>query len=661
MKKNTNTPLLYGLLTLASLLVAMLGYAYTHKPFMPENILGLLTALWQFFVAILTVTFAGGIGEYFLKLEDRTPLVRIALDVALGFPVLSIATLIVGSLLSLELLPLGILLILTGILSRKSIATWLRLLTTINSGQMGKYTTAIALMTLFIFLMQFGISLAPSIRFDTLVYHFSLPKAFLQLGRILYLPNNMFWGMPQNTEMLYLLAMRFAGAESAALVSFLIGLIAVSGIAGYINERFGKIAAWTAVAAMLAGESLTITLSSGYVEWTVILFGWAALAALDGWFQSMNRKMLVLCGIYCGAAVGTKYTAGIILLGCLAVLAFLPSGKGWQKRLSGLLTVGGLAVLVSFPWWLKNYIGTGNPFYPFFFSAGAMNEIRLFHYQNVPTWGDWRSVILLPWQATIWGAESKEGFSASIGAVFVGLSPLAWLDWKSRSDEQKMTIKIAVIFLFVGFVIWAIGSRFSGLLIQARLYFGIFPAWALLAGAGMEAVWKLRAMNIRFGRVAGVLVLLMLGFNLFATWTDFIARKPLGYVLRQETQQRYLVRNMGPYANVMETINELPPSSQVLMLWEARGYYCRPKCDADEVIDRWYNDINTYQTSEAVLQTWKEKGYSHLLLFQAGADFIRDSDPRYTDDQWKKLDTILEELPSPNFIGNYALYSLNDQ
>jgi hypothetical protein len=661
MKKGTNTTLYYSLLALISILVALLGYVYTHKPFNAENLIGILTALWQAIIATIILAIAGGIGEHFLRLENGDKLARLGLDLALGMPILSITTLIIGMIIGVGFLPLALLLGFLLVLFRKPIINWLRLFSALKPTQLGKYTMAIALMAALFFVMHFAISLAPPSRYDALVYHFSLPKAYLHVGQIQYLPDNMFWGMPQNSEMLYLLAMRFAGAESAALISFLVGLIALLGISGFVNERFGKIAAWTAAAAFLAGESFTVSLSSGYVEWEVILFGWAALVSLDYWYEARDRKMLVLCGILCGAAIGTKYTAGIILLGSLATLAFLPTKQNLRQRLANIFIVGSLAVLLSLPWWFKNFIATNNPFYPFFFSAGAMNEFRLFHYQEVPTWGDWKSVILLPWQATIWGAESKDGFSASLGAIFVGLSPLFWIGWSSRTERQKNSIKVAIIPLLVGFLLWGISSRFSGLLIQSRLFFGIFPAWALLTGAGMDSTWKLRAMNIRFGRVAAALVLLMLGFNLFATWTEFIFRNPAAYIVRQENQQRYLTRNLGVYSKAMESINALSPDSHVLLLWEARGYPCWPKCDADEVIDRWYNDVNVYQSPEVIMQTWIDQSYTHLLLFQAGAEFIRERDPRYSIEQWQKLDDLLSRLPPPVVTDTYALYSLRDQ
>jgi hypothetical protein len=658
MKNKPITPLLYGLLSLGSLLIVLLGYVYAHKPFTDENLVGVLTALWQMLIAFFIIVLAGGIGNRFLKLNNLPKLERMGLGLALGIPILSIATLAISNTLGTGLFPLALFLTSLGLFFRKSMVSWLRHLGQIKSVFAGQYVNAIAVMATLIFLLHLGVALAPPTMFDALVYHFTLPQAYIQTGQFQYIPDNMFWGMPENMEMLYLLAMRFAGPESAALVTLLIGLITVTGMAGHLAERFGKIAAWTAVAALLAGETLTIALSSGYVEWSIILFGWAALVALERWFELQERKLLVLAGILCGAALGTKYTAGIVLLGCLAGLIFIPSSQTWKQRLFNVFVVGGFAFLVSLPWWIKNFVFTGNPFYPFFFPAGAMNELRLYHYQQVPIFGNWRSVVLLPWQATIWGVEARDGFSASIGAILIGLSPLAWIGWKSRTEAQKSSIKVALFVTLVGFAIWAVGSRFSGLLIQSRLFFGIFPAWALLAGVGMDSIWNLRAMNIRFGRVAGALVLLMFSFNLFATWTGFIARNPLAYVIRQEEEQTYLSRNLGAYASAVEAIRDLPAESRVLMLWEARGLGCWPKCDADEVIDRWYEEVRTQQTPERILTAWQEQGYTHVMLFRSGADYIREREPRYTTGDWQKLETLLAHLHPPTVVGSYELYSL---
>lgn len=68
------------------------------------------------------------------------------------------------------------------------------------------------------------------------------------------------------------------------------------------------------------------------------------------------------------------------------------------------------------------------------------------------------------------------------------------------------------------------------------------------------------------------------------------------------------------------------------------------------MIDRWYDDIRTYQKPEVILRTWIEERYTHLLLYQAGAEFIRDSEPRYTSEDWQNLETLLTYLPPPRLL-----------
>jgi len=66
----------------------------------------------------------------------------------------------------------------------------------------------------------------------------------------------------------------------------------------------------------------------------------------------------------------------------------------------------------------------------------------------------------------------------------------------------------------------------------------------------------------------------------------------------------------------------------------------------------------TYQTPEKILASWQKKGYTHLLLNQAGVDFVRPREPRLTTDDWEKFETLLTRLGQPKIIANYALYEI---
>jgi hypothetical protein len=290
-----------------------------------------------------------------------------------------------------------------------------------------------------------------------------------------------------------------------------------------------------------------------------------------------------------------------------------------------------------------------------------MNEIRLDFYQKAPAVIDWLKAMTLPWQVTVWGVEGKAGYSSSIGPLLLGLSPLAWLNLKGRTAFAKSTIQNATTFALIGFACWIIASSLAGLLHQTRLYFTMFPAWAILAGAGFDTISKQSLMNIRFGRISGALVLLILSFNVFKTYNDFNTRNPIGVIFGSQTRASYLRSNLGAYAHTIEEINALPTDSRVLMLWEARDFYCLPKCDGDEVIDRWYHDVRALENVPTITADWRSKGYTHLLFYRAGAEFVRldnaDNDP---DFHWELLDTLLASLPEVSTIGkSYSLYQLD--
>jgi hypothetical protein len=96
------------------------------------------------------------------------------------------------------------------------------------------------------------------------------------------------------------------------------------------------------------------------------------------------------------------------------------------------------------------------------------------------------------------------------------------------------------------------------------------------------------------------------------------------------------------------------------MLWETRNLACLPKCDPDEIIDRWYDDSFKYTSAEETLSTWRVQGYTHLLIFQIGREFVQETDERISPASWSKLDTILKTLPVPEAIApGYELYELN--
>ena len=441
-------------------LIIIIGLYYIyHKPFDPPAFLILLTALGQLIPAFALLALAGGLGGWILPAVEFPALVRLTLQVALGIGVLSLLFLLAGATLGLNRLLLWGELVAGIILLRKPILAWLRLW---RSGsvlllQLSLLERLLAVAAFLILAMSLINSLSPPLAFDALVYHLTLPRLYLQAGRIYYVPQIMFWGMPQTGEMLYTWAMGLAGEQTAALVGWAIGLLTLVGLAGALQAFISRRVAWVAIASLIAAYSLAVSLSWAYIDWLMALFGLCFLLSLLEWRFRRRHQTLFVVGIFTGLAFTTKYTGGMLALIGIGVLGFdhffkravvRAAANNFVAFVQRVLIFGGAAGLVALPWLIKNWLATGNPFYPLIFPGGAMDATRLRLYESIVPWGGWQDAILLPLRATYWGVEGAKGYSASIGPLLLGLGLPAvlglffpnLLELESASRESDLAV-----------------------------------------------------------------------------------------------------------------------------------------------------------------------------------------------------------------------------
>jgi hypothetical protein len=294
-----------------------------------------------------------------------------------------------------------------------------------------------------------------------------------------------------------------------------------------------------------------------------------------------------------------------------------------------------------------------------------MTALRLALYQGGKPFGGWQDVLLLPWRASFIGIEGGPGYSASIGPLIFGLSICAVLGWRLRPAQQKETIRLAAWVSITGVLTWMVLGRFSSYLLQSRLYFAFFPALAFLSAAGFSSLQHLALPHVRLGRIAAFLIALVLGLNTFEVATTTLQQGAPNAILGLKPEADFLADNLGWYAPAMQALRQLPPDQRALLLWEPRSLYCLPRCDPDEVLDRWKRERYPVLAAEpeennAILSNWRAAGYTHLLYYRLGADFIRqEGGPAYTPDDWLAMDTLLNDLHLvQDFGGTYALYTL---
>ena len=253
------------------------------------------------------------------------------------------------------------------------------------------------------------------------------------------------------------------------------------------------------------------------------------------------------------------------------------------------------------------------------------------------------------------GVEGAPGFAADIGPWLIALLP--GLGFVRRAHRASLLPVGA--FVAAGWAAWIVAGASAELLGQTRLYYGLLPAWAALAGAGLAGLNRSRIGSIRPGRIASVLITFTLGLLTLGYVAQVAMANPLAPVLGLESSEGYRARRLGTYGPAMQAVRDLGSEASVVMLWEPRGLDCRPTCQPDVWLDRWSVDRARLGTADRILESWRQSGVTHLLLYRAGMVFVRGHEARYSAADWEELDRLLQSLPDPVRYGDgYELFPL---
>jgi hypothetical protein len=249
----------------------------------------------------------------------------------------------------------------------------------------------------------------------------------------------------------------------------------------------------------------------------------------------------------------------------------------------------------------------------------------------------------------------------SLGPLFLGFSILAFLGLEKLCRKKKTETLILGLLCFSGIFIWAVGNQISGFLIQTRFYFSLFPAFTILAAFGFENLENNMIGKKNLIILSRIAVVIVLFLNIFQITSDFVKKGTLTYLFNLENRQAYLERNLGWYALVMEDIQNLPSESRILSIFEPRGYECVPACDPDEILDHWKISYSKHSDNDLILSDWKNAGYTHLLVYQEGIDFLKENpDPHHPIQELNQLQSFLATISvEKNFGGIYTLYRLD--
>ena len=498
-------------------------------------------------------------------------------------------------------------------------------------------------------------TLTPPIQSDGLRYHLAAPQEYIKQHRIHYIPLSALSNSPFLVEMLFLYGMLLGGDLLAQLLHFSLWVLAIFLIRSFVlyfggcgenNDR--AFPAKNAVG-LFAG------LLFGSIPAVAILGCWPFIDnGIAAWFlgfvfciclyrQKKESGLLLLSGIFGGAALGTKYTMiPMILLGCLIIFIL----DLFDRKFSILspLTIGITALILALPWFLKNLIYTGNPFYPLLYGIfdgkdwSAANAS--FYAAKAAGKGFGNSLPLLflsPFNATFhW--DKFESFNP--GPLFLFLLPFLIGSLFLLLKKEKRDIFIILIsFSIAYYVMWFFGYQSTRFLIP---FYGLS---AILAGL---VLLEIKRISLPASGIfsAGLFLCLIYSSLWSCRWILTEASPhPLPAFLGMKSREQYLSESLDYYPGIRAVNDIVPPDETVLCIGEHRAYYFKPEL----LISDWFDTpvildlIRKTKNNDAIFALLKERKCTHLFYNRGELSKYRDLffRPRFDAEEYRRFEDFL--------------------
>jgi 4-amino-4-deoxy-L-arabinose transferase-like glycosyltransferase len=392
----------------------------------------------------------------------------------------------------------------------------------------------------------------------------------------------------------------------------------------YLYRRSSHACAWLGVLFFLTLPVIVRLSSTVYVDLGLICFFFAALLYLFDWIESGFRyKPLIISGVFCGLALGTKYNGlvGLFLLGLFVPFVYARVCAGTRHVNLKAAAWGALFLLVSLlvfsPWMVRNVVWTGKPVYPIYNKAPSP---RISHIQaRRELYGEsWAQIALIPVRVFFQGKDDDFRLFDGRTSPFLLILPLCLIPgFRVRSRQEKTEI-LLMLFFSLFFLLYACAQTS----IRIRYFSPILPPLVVLSMLGLHNFQTRILAPVRWsGPVKTFLVFavitVMLGLNVAYMVERFKKDRPLEYLMGNMTRDEYIQAFRPEYATFQYANAHLAKDAKIFGLFMGgRGYYSdRYIAFPDSLLYRTAKDAASGQDVAATLTG---KGFTHILMSYSG-------------------------------------------
>jgi len=443
--------------------------------------------------------------------------------------------------------------------------------------------------------------------------------------------------------MLFLLLLSTGKVGAAKLMHWVCAPWLAAAVWIFARRHCTSVPAAGPLAAVILGTAPIILWESttAYVDLATALFVWLSVHALanagravesgrTGWSGSL--RWLAVSSLAMGFALGTKMTClAFVGIGWLGILSWHKVMLGGWRRESMLHATAWAAGALGLGaiWYLKTWIWTGNPFYPFGFSLFG---------------------------GKYWDAANAAKYAADQATFGMGKDAAALLLSPWRATQEMGLISPARPFVFTEYVAYGLPPVFvavgvSSLLHRARPRREVVPILAF--SFGVAGIWFFMMQQTRylvpalpgFALVAATLLLeapkatKAVGLAAVAIGSVWGISKAVGIagpawpvVSGGISVDRYLARKLGPMATAQLWVNDNAPDGMKVALFdEPRGFWLdRDYAWAEPNHAAGLFGWDRYASAAEFVADFDRRGYRWMLWNRANA-------PASSTDRWRVL------------------------
>lgn len=318
----------------------------------------------------------------------------------------------------------------------------------------------------------------PPTAFDATMYHLPFARAFAESGGMPFLPDLRFPVFPQANEILFAAVMLFGGDVAAHGVQLFATLLIVGLLIAWGRGAWSPAAGWLAAAVFLGNPVVVHLAASAYIEPGLALFITAGIFALDRWRRGGGRGWLVLAAAFTATAADVKYL-GLFFLTVAGLVVIVVGGRSRPAaaRVRDTLLFSGVAAAFLAPWYLRIYIHTGNPLFPYLprLFGSSVWTAKMSPDPGEMGFGQLVRLVRLPWDLVF--ERKSSGGQPPFSPVYLAALPLLAAG-AVRDSRVRFPLLIAGAF----------GLVWTRLPPDSRYLVTVLPL-ASLAVAGAAAPW----------------------------------------------------------------------------------------------------------------------------------------------------------------------------